>query len=440
MVFRSNDRTIFALSTAQALSAISVIRISGSLAHDAARWITNSPLPRVRELQRRRLVNESGDTIDDAMIAIFAEGASYTGQRMSEIHCHGGMATTAAVLNLLQGQPGLFTAEPGEFTWRAFESGRISVEEAEGLGDLIAAETENQRRLAIRLASGEGSDLVENWRSKLLRAIALLEVTIDWVDEEVPENVRPDVDQILHELLGELIREREQSVRTERLRQGVEVALIGAPNSGKSTLLNYLAGREAALTSATPGTTRDIIEVRYDLDGWPLIFLDTAGLRDTDNELEGAGINRALERAKQADVRFYLRALDSTESPLAESLLQPGDFKVWAKSDLARSKEQDDFEISAYDGQGVAKLLRALADCLSASNYGSGLLSHHRHREALTAAIEDLRDAKASLEIASEEILSQKLRLALLHLEQIIGHTGVEDVLETIFGNFCLGK
>ncbi|MEM7189266.1 MAG: tRNA uridine-5-carboxymethylaminomethyl(34) synthesis GTPase MnmE [Pseudomonadota bacterium] len=430
----ADGKTIFAPSTGQGSAAIAVIRISGPSAHDAIERLTARDAPPPRRLTRRAIVGPDGETIDDAMVVTFPEGASFTGEPMAEIQCHGGLAVLDAVLSLLSEDTDCRFAAPGEFTWRAVMRGRMGLDEAEGLGDLIAAETEMQRRQAVRLVSGAVRDRVEGWRERLLRALMLLEVTIDWADEEVPENVHPEVTALVSGLMAELEAERGRVDRAEKLRQGFEVALIGAPNAGKSTLLNCLAGRDAAITSAVPGTTRDIIEVRYDLQGWPILFLDMAGLRHTADDVEREGVRRAEERAQLADLRLYLISADSGASDVAEALMSPGDLRIWTKADSGLGA--GDLQISAATGEGIDDLLDAISARLISSG-DLGLFTHRRHGEALERALSALGAVENA---GADELMAHFVREALAALEQIIGRVGVEDVLDTVFRNFCLGK
>ncbi len=432
----SND-TIYALATGRVRSAIAVLRVSGPASGDVVARLTGGRLPEPRCLVRRDIFSAEGDLIDDAMVVMFAEGASYTGEAAAELHCHGGPAVIAAVLNALSACDGTRVAEPGEFTRRAVMNGRVDLTEAEGIGDLIAAETELQRRQALRVMSGAVADQAEHWRAILLEARALVELTIDWADEEVPEDVSDDVRLLLSGLAAELRVELDRSAKAERLRTGFEVALVGAPNVGKSSLLNAIVGREAAITSDVPGTTRDVIEVRYDLSGVPVMFLDLAGLREASDRVEQIGVARARARAEAADLRLFLEAPDVPRADLGVE--RAGlDLTVSTKADVGGARGE--LAVSAVDGSGVDDLLMKIADRLPSSLADVGLLSHHRHCIAVEECYALVRKCVESVGGADLEVIAEDLRAATAHLERVIGRVGVEDVLGAVFSTFCLGK
>ncbi|HSF96063.1 MAG TPA: tRNA uridine-5-carboxymethylaminomethyl(34) synthesis GTPase MnmE [Thermohalobaculum sp.] len=430
--------TIFAPASGHGRAGISVIRISGPEADAALSRLTGRKLPPQRQAALRELRDSDGGVLDQALVLRFAAGASYTGEPVVELQCHGGRAVTGAVLAALSELPGCRLAEPGEFTRRAFEAGRMDLAEVEALGDLLAAETELQRRQAIRGLGGSLQRQAEAWRRDLLRAAALVEVTIDWADEEVPENVSPEVAGLLENVEAGIDRELALSMGAERLRTGFEVAVLGAPNSGKSTLINNLAGRDMAITSPLPGTTRDVLELRYDLDGLPVVFLDTAGLRDAEDEIEHEGISRAAARAEAAEMRLFLRASDAPPPEREAALWRPGDLRVWSKSDLGQG--DGDISISAQTGDGLPELIRLIARELAGRAGGDGLVSHARQRRALESAREALVRARIMVETAEAELLAEELRGATVDLERLVGRIGVEDVLGEVFATFCLGK
>ena len=297
--------TIFALASAQGRAGVSVIRLSGPDAKEVmAKFASNLPNDRVAGL--RILIDDAGEPLDHALVLCFDGPRSFTGEDVVELHLHGSIAVVQSVLRVL-GDSGLARlADPGEFTRRALENGRMDLAQVEGLADLIESETEAQRKQALRVVTGHLGALVEQWRSSLIRAAALIGATIDFVDEDVPVDVTPEVRELLTGVKTDLIKEITGSKVAERIRVGFEVAIVGAPNAGKSTLLNAMAGRDAAITSEIAGTTRDVIEVRMDLKGLPVTILDTAGLRDGQDAVEVIGINRALGRAGDADLRIFL--------------------------------------------------------------------------------------------------------------------------------------
>jgi tRNA modification GTPase len=424
--------TIFALASARGKAGVAVVRLSGPLAHDAVLSLCSGPLPRARQASLRELVKDDV-LIDEALVLTFDHGASFTGEQAAEFQIHGSVATIGALLSALGSLPGLRLAEAGEFTRRALENGRLDLAQVEGLADLIDAETEAQRKLALRVLSGEIGRRTEAWRADLIRAAALVEATIDFADEDVPLDVTPEVALLIRRVTADLRRQVDGATAAERIRDGFEVAIVGRPNAGKSTLLNALAGRDAAITSPVPGTTRDVIEVRMDIGGLAVTLLDTAGLRDTDDVLERMGVDRARARAAAADLRIFLLddsgRIDDME-PLA------GDIVVQGKSDLGGTG------ISGLTGDGVDDLLAVLGDRLSAEASGASLVIRHRHREAIKAAVGALE--VALIEVEGEwvraEIVAADLRRALWSLDSLVGRVGVEDLLGEIFSSFCIGK
>ena len=335
--------TIFALATAKGRAGVAVVRLSGPKAVNAAqRLMGDVPVNRgVRVLR-----DQAGQLLDEAFVLRFSEGKSFTGEEVIELHLHGSPAVLSAVLFELGNDPVLRHAEAGEFTRRALDNGRLDLAQVEGLADLIDAETESQRKQAVRVFSGALGTLADGWRVKLIRAAALLEATIDFADEEVPVNVAPEVRELIATVKTEMRHEAEGVRIAERLRDGFEVAIIGAPNVGKSTLLNRLAGRDVAITSEIAGTTRDVIEVRLDLDGIAVTLLDTAGMRDTDDIVEGLGVQRAKERAARADIRVHMLLSDD---PLPQDI-DESDILVQAKSDLGH---RDGLAVSGQSGAGI---------------------------------------------------------------------------------------
>jgi tRNA modification GTPase len=355
---------------------------------------------------------------------------------VAELHLHGSPAVVAAVLRELGEVPGLRLAEPGEFTRRALENDRLDLAQVEGLADLIEAETEAQRRQALRVLSGDLGRRAETWRAALIRAAALLEATIDFADEDVPTDVTPEVTALLDATLVDLRREAEGVTVAERIRDGFEVAIVGRPNAGKSTLLNALAGREAAITSEVAGTTRDVIEVRMDLRGLPVTILDTAGLRDTSDTVESIGVARAIERARAADLRVFLLEDDGESLPLAPL---PGDITALGKADLRTGPA---FAVSGKTGAGIADLIDRIAETLATRAEGAGLAIRERHRTAIQRAIRALESARGEVQHGSDrtELAAEDLRTAVRALDSLVGRVDVEDILDEIFASFCLGK
>ena len=424
--------TIFALATAQGRAGVAVIRLSGPAAFVAAARM----MDRVPEMRGLRALRDSkGAIFDEALVLRFGSGKSFTGEDVIELHLHGSPAVVAAVLRHLGDDPALRPAEAGEFTRRALVNGRLDLAQVEGLADLIDAETESQRKQALRVFSGALGAIADSWRKRLIRAAALLEATIDFVDEDVPVDVVPEVRDLLQGVRREMAREAAGVRMAERLRDGFEVAIIGAPNVGKSTLLNRLAQRDVAITSEIAGTTRDVIEVRLDLDGLPVTLLDTAGLRDTDDIVESLGVARARARAEQADLRVHM-LLDGA---VPAHDLAVGDIYVQAKADI---KTGDGLAVSGLSGAGVDALVALIADELGRRVASVGLAMRERHRLALLRAVTSLDEAGAGLDAGHGmlDLIAEDLRTAIRAVDSLVGRVDVEQVLDEIFSSFCIGK
>ena len=426
--------TIFALSTAPGKAGVAIIRMSGPASHQAALGLCGS-LPAPRQAALRQVTDHDGLLLDQALVLVFEAQHSFTGEDVVELHCHGSPAITSAILSCLGSLPDLRHAEAGEFTRRALENGQLDLAQVEGLADLIEAETEAQRRQALRVFSGELGEKTESWRKDLIRSAALLEATIDFADEEVPVDVSPEVSALLARVQDALQQEVSGVEAAERIRSGFEVAIVGAPNVGKSTLLNALAGREAAITSEYAGTTRDVIEVRMDLAGLPVTFLDTAGVRETDDVVETMGIDLARKRAEQADLRIFLVEDGQTIDIKQES----DDIVRLAKADLSEPSQP---AISGLTGHGVPELMQDVSDILSQRALGVGIATHLRHQQVMYRAITHL-DAASHLIVLGEEsaeIAAEEIRTAIRALDSLVGRIDVENVLDEIFASFCLGK
>ena len=427
--------TIYALATAPGKAGIAVMRLSGPDAVAAAGRLVGVLPEQGRSLRSVR--DEQGSIIDQALILAFAAGRSFTGEPVVEFHLHGSRAVIAAVIGVFGRDAALRLAEPGEFTQRAFANGRMDLSQVEGLADLIDAETEGQRRQAQKILSGALARRTEGWRQLLLRASALVEATIDFADEDVPVDVWPEVRSLMRIVADELRAESGGARVAERLRDGFEVAIIGAPNVGKSTLLNRLAGREAAITSAMAGTTRDVIEVRLDLDGLAVTVLDTAGLRTAEDQIEQIGIGRAIERANAADLRLHLLLPDQV--PWLE--VRPDDLVVSAKADLCGPGNRL-LAVSGRTGEGIDGVVGAISAVLQQRVAGIGLAVRERHRVAMVRAAVQLDTALALADAMPimVELVAQELRLAVRALDGLVGRIDVEDVLGEVFSRFCIGK
>jgi len=444
------DDTIFALASAVGKAAVAMVRVSGNEAGPALRRLTGDmPLPKARRATLRAIREPvKGYEIDRAMVLWFPAPASYTGEDVAEFYIHGGRAVLASLLRVLGGMEGLRPAEAGEFSRRAFEYGKLDLTAAEGIADLINAETELQRRQALRQSEGNLGALYEGWRGRLLNIRALVESTIDFSDQELPDGVldraAPEIRAIADEIDAHLADDH----WGERLRDGIQVAILGPVNAGKSSIINRLAGRDVAIVAAEAGTTRDIVEVRLDLAGWPLTVADTAGLRAAEGAVEAEGIRRARAFAKAADVNIVV--LDGAQWPKggeeAEWLADDRALFVLNKCDLlddktcvARISGQRALNISCKTGEGMEDLLVRIREHLETRHLPSAtpLPTRARHRHALEKCLESLNvcDIDVGQELAAEE-----LRLATDSLGRISGRVDIEQVLDIIFKEFCIGK
>lgn len=442
--------TIFAVASGGGRAAIAVLRISGPRAGEAVHLLSG-PLPPPRYARLSALKDpKSQEILDRGLILWFPGPASLTGEDMAELHLHGGRAVVAAVIAVLSRLPDFRPAEPGEFTRRAFHNGKLDLTAAEGIADLVAAETEAQRRQAMRQLEGAFGKLLESWRERLVKSLAYAEATIDFAEDDPAVKTgawRSEVAQVAAEIARHLDDER----RGERLRDGFEVAILGPPNAGKSSLLNKLAGREAAIVGAQSGTTRDVIEVHLDLGGLPIILADTAGLRKSRDEVESEGVRRALARAEAADLKLAVidaastgkidsetkRIIDAQTVVVANKrdLLPAGDVRLRAILAMAPRG----VAVSAKTGEGIAELLALIEAAARELFGGSGAapITRARHRTLLqecVAALERFEAAKES------ELAAEDLRLATRALGRIIGRVEVDDILDVIFRDFCIGK
>lgn len=452
-----NDTTIFALASGGARAGVAVVRLSGPGAGDALAALTpgrNVPAPRKASL-RDLHDPASGETLDQALVVRFPGPGSFTGEDVVELHLHGGPAVVEGVLAALGRISGLRPAEAGEFTRRAFLNGRLDLTQAEAIADLVAAETSEQRRQALDQAAGALGQIYEGWRTRLIAAIAHVEAGIDFADEDLPEDIDRTAWDALAVLAGEIAAHLDDGRRGERLRAGVHLALLGRPNAGKSTLLNLLAGRDAAIVSETAGTTRDVIEVHLDLGGVPVIVADTAGLRDSTDAVEREGVRRAAARADWADLKLIV--LDRADWPDV-----PDDLRALAadgralvlvnKADLAPVDGLGNLDLdgapvlalSARTGTGVDGFLARLTEAVRGlAVAGAGAApgpTRARHRHALEEARTALAQALDGWSTRGPELVAEDLRLAARAIGRITGRVDVEDLLDVIFADFCIGK
>ncbi|HVV80769.1 MAG TPA: tRNA uridine-5-carboxymethylaminomethyl(34) synthesis GTPase MnmE [Pseudolabrys sp.] len=498
--------TIFALSSGRGVSAVAVIRISGPRAGEALQILAGRmPAPRMAGFATIRTIEK--EPIDEALVLWFPAPNSETGEDTAELQIHGGRATVAATLAALGQLKGLRLAEPGEFTRRAFENGKLDLTKVEGLADLVMAETEAQRRQALLHLKGLLGDKAEAWRGRLIGALALVEARIDFSDEaDVPEDLLTPARRVVRDLADEIAKALGDGKRGERLREGLVVAIAGPPNAGKSTLLNRIARREAAIVSPYAGTTRDVIEVHLDLEGQPVTLLDTAGIRPTDDPVELEGVRRAQQRASAADLILWVVDAAGPAAGRPEADLPNAVAPIWTienKADLlSASNEQEPtsigavaprfmgaeqrlvsserlinpsvttsgdnsltsgaasktehkfsrneplsegsprFRISAGDGAGIEPLLAALTRqaAVALGNGESALLTRERHRQTLETALAALRRALAEPAASREDLMAEELRLAATALGKLTGRIDVEDILDVIFRDFCIGK
>ena len=425
--------TIFALASAPGKAGIAIIRISGSAAIRVVEKITqselNGPIPKLRVIY-----DVDGNFIDQALILTFQAPNSFTGENVAELHLHGSSAVVSSIIDLLNNIKGLRLAEAGEFTRRSLDNGKIDLAQVEGLADLIDAETSAQHKQAAKVFTGALGTKTKEWRQTLIKAAALLVATIDFSDEEVPEEVTSEVETLINKVLTELDKEIVGVQTAERIRAGFEVAIVGAPNLGKSTLLNFLVGREAAITSNISGTTRDIIEVKLDLRGLPVTILDTAGIRESVDEIEEVGISRALERSSLCDLRIVL----SEDGKHPPGLVQ-------RETDIVCIAKDDDGKrggVSGKTGAGVDDLKHNIWAYFINQTQDVGVATRERHRVSMVDAKHFLKNAVVLLKDGPEyyDVTAEEIRAATHALDSLIGRIGIENVLDEVFSSFCLGK
>jgi tRNA modification GTPase len=441
--------TIFAPSSGNGAAGLAVIRISGPESGGILESLSGTKLPTPRYATRVALRDPgNGEALDDGLVLWFPGPSSFTGEDVAELHIHGGRATVEAVSTTLSGFENCRLAEPGEFSRRAFDNEKLDLAEIEGLSDLIAAETEAQRKQALRQLSGGISEIYENWRAALLRLLAHAEAAIDFPEEDLPDNLLSDTK---HNILGiseSITHYIKDNRRGERLRDGFQITIAGPPNAGKSSLLNELAQRDVAIVSEQAGTTRDVIEVRLDLGGYPVAIADTAGMRSAVESIEAEGVRRAKERTESSDITIFVIDI-SVEECNSEilAMVQQGDVVVFNKSDLLQTPAPtpeiegvDTMSVSVKTGDQLDNLIQVLTERVRlalSDNAGPPPLTRLRHREALQECQSALVRA---IEAPEAELMAEDLRLAVRSLGRITGRVDVEDVLDVIFGEFCIGK
>ncbi|WP_068310859.1 tRNA uridine-5-carboxymethylaminomethyl(34) synthesis GTPase MnmE [Polycladidibacter hongkongensis] len=444
------QETIYALSSGALPSGVAVIRLSGSRAGKILRALVNGRMPVSRESVLKKIYDPAdGSVLDHALVLWFEGPNSFTGEDTVELHCHGGRAVVAAVLECLGRFEGCRPAEQGEFTRRAFHNNKLDLTEVEGLADLIDAETDAQRRQAQRQMSGALGVLYEGWRETLVRCRAFIEAELDFPDEEdVPDSVAAEVWERVARLIGEIEAHLADARRGERLRSGLQVVLLGAPNAGKSSLMNQLAKRDVAIVTPEAGTTRDVLEVHLDLAGYPVTLVDTAGLRETEGLVEQEGIRRALQHAQGADLVLWSVAPDLQEQALPDGIGSSG--QVWqlhTKADMEKGGYPSDPRVektiscSVNAERGMDELLGALEEFAQQSIglLENPVITRERYRVALQQCLRDLKRARDAAHMPIE-LRSEDLRLASHQLGRITGRIDVEDLLDVIFHDFCIGK
>ncbi|MDF1791986.1 MAG: tRNA uridine-5-carboxymethylaminomethyl(34) synthesis GTPase MnmE [Thalassobaculaceae bacterium] len=438
--------TIFAPATAPGRAALAIVRISGAAAFDALRDLAGD-VPPPRRLSRRILQDSgNGEMLDEAMVVAFPGPRTATGEDVVELHLHGGRAVVSAICDRLSARAGTRLAEPGEFTRRAFLNDRLDLTRAEGVLDLVDAETEAQRRQAVRQATGGLTAALDDWRDRLVGAMARLEAFIDFPDEDLPGDLQSQIREDLSAVIREMRTALADGHRAERVREGLRIAIVGVPNAGKSSLLNWLAKRDVAIVNAAAGTTRDVLEVHLDINGYAATVADTAGLRETPDEVEAEGVRRALARAEAADLTLVLADASAGAAGRAAMRRHLGEnaLALATKVDLIDAPVPAPWiGLSTLSGAGTDVFLAALGAAMAErmDRVGAVALTRARHRAAVVTAEAAVARCVSGLEGGEPlEISAEDLRVAAGSLGRILGRVDVEQILDRIFGEFCLGK
>lgn len=445
--------TIFALSSGKGRAGVSVIRVSGPHTKKAILSILKKDiLPKPRQASLQSFYDpETKQKIDKGLLLWFPGPASFTGEDVAEFHIHGGYAVVAGFLEALSKIPNLRNAEAGEFTRRAFDNGKMDLTAAEGLADLINAETESQRRQALRQMEGQLAAFYESWRNEIISAMAYLEADIDFSDEEIPDDVTSRIRPIIEKLANDIKKHLSDGNRGERLRGGLQVVIIGAPNAGKSTLLNYLSKRDVAIVSDIAGTTRDLLEVHLDISGFPVMITDTAGIRESSDVIESEGIKRAIKKADEADLKIII--VDQSDNLQTNKdiekyidgnsmlLLNKNDIAIIEKDDIQAKESVGIWSVSLKTEKGLDNFLESFTqEVEKRMEYtDTPTLTRARHRSYLQSCLSHL-DRFLNADHFELELLSEDLRMAARDLGKITGLVDVEDILEKIFKEFCIGK
>jgi len=442
--------TIFALSSGSGISGVAVIRVSGKNTSDVIKKLTGSKLPPPRMATLKKFNKNGGkEMIDEGVIIWFPGPNSYTGEDLAEFHVHGSRAVIKAMHLAISKVKNCRLAEPGEFTKIAFQNGRINLLKAESISDLISAETEIQRKQALKIMSGKSSDKFNLWREKLLKILSHVEAKIDFPDEDLPKKIMKEILKISNNVLSEIKKTLDDQKVGERIREGFKIAIIGPPNSGKSSLLNYLSKRDVAIVSEIAGTTRDVIETHLNLDGYPVIVSDTAGIRSSKNEIEKKGIKIALKRAEDADLKLVIVSTKSVDfTNVLKKLLTKNAILVVNKSDLAKGKSNSKYKkyehvlISVKEDLNLNKLITKIKKKLKNkfTTTEDILITRERHRQNLINCVQHLEKFQKKKSTKDFDKAAEDLRLATRHLGMIVGKVDVEELLGSIFNDFCIGK
>ena len=442
--------TIYALSTGPGISGIAVIRVSGKNTAEVVKKLTGVELPRPRVATLKKFNKNGGkELIDEGVIIWFPAPNSYTGEDLAEFHVHGSRAVINAMHSAISKIKNCRLAEPGEFTKRAFQNGRINLLKAESIADLISSETEIQRKQALKIMSGKSADKFNSWREKLLKILSHVEAKIDFPDESLPKKIITEVQKTSNSVLTEIKKTLDDQNVGERIREGFKIAIIGPPNSGKSSLLNYLSKRDAAIVSEIAGTTRDVIEMHLNLDGYPVVLSDTAGIRNSKNEIEKKGINIALKRAEDADLRLVIVSAKNIDfTGVLKGLLTKNAILVVNKSELIKGKLNSKFKkyehvlISIKKDLNLNKLISKIKSKLKTKFTTSEdiLITRERHRQNLINCVQHLEKFKKKKSANDFDKAAEDIRLATRQLGLIVGKVDVEELLGSIFNDFCIGK
>ena len=442
--------TIYALSSGPGVSGVAVIRVSGKNTAEVIKKITKSDLPQPRVATLKKFSkNGEKSLIDEGVIIWFPGPNSYTGEDLAEFHVHGSRAVVEAMHQAISKVKNCRLAEPGEFTKRAFQNGKINLIKAESIADLISSETEMQRKQAIKIMSGKSSNKFNSWRKKLLKILSHVEAKIDFPDEDLPKNIMKQIQKTSQSVSKEIKETLNDQKVGERIREGFKIAILGPPNSGKSSLLNYLSKRNAAIVSETAGTTRDVIETHLNLNGYPVIVSDTAGIRSSKNEIEKKGIKIALKRAEDADLKLIIVPAKSVDiARVFKGLLKNNAILVVNKSDLLKGKLKNNYKryehvlISIKKNYNLKKLIDLIKSKLRSKFVRSEdvLITRPRHRQNLINCVLHLERFNKKKNIKDFDKAAEDLRLATRHLGMIVGKVDVEELLGSIFNDFCIGK